>query len=53
MGVQRLVVDVPVRSSTWGPRQYLDKVVDMPVACRENCGLSAVAAHGQGLGAEV
>ena len=30
VGVQRLVVDVLVRLSTWGPRQYLDKVVDMP-----------------------
>ena len=29
--VQRQVVDDPVRLSTWGPRQYLDKVVDMPV----------------------
>ena len=51
-----------LRLSTWGPRQFLDKVVDMTVGvstsawfrlCRENCGVSAVAAHRQGLGAEV
>ena len=35
----------------------LGKVVHVPVVCndryRENCGVSAVAAHRQGLGAEV
>ena len=39
------------------PHVFLDNVVDMPVGvstlCRENCGVSAVAAHRQGLGAEV
>ena len=42
-----------MRLSTWGPRQHLDKVVDMPVGVSGNCGLSAVAVHRQGLGAEV
>ena len=53
VSVQRLVVDVPVmlrrgvRGSTW------TKLLTCLLACWVHCGLSAVAAHRQGLGVEV
>ena len=36
-----------IRTCSW------TRLLTCPLACLENCGLSAVAAHRQGLGAEV
>ena len=52
VGVQRVVVDVPVRLRRGVRGTAWTRLLTCPLACREHCGLSAVAAHRQGLGAD-